>query len=63
MSQICQNLNESRHYLVYKFIQFLKNLRHLFWDRGSSRKYISYATMFSWWIWYLVLSNYLTVKS
>ena len=35
MSQICQKLNEFRHYLVYRFIQILKNLGHLFCDRGS----------------------------
>jgi len=33
--QIYQNLNESRHYLVYRFIQNLKK-RHLFLDGESS---------------------------
>jgi len=36
MSQIYQNLDKSRHYLVYKFIQNLKTPRHLFLDGGST---------------------------
>jgi len=27
-------LYESRHYLVYRFIQILTNLRYQFWDGG-----------------------------
>jgi hypothetical protein len=37
MSQVCLNLDVSRHSLVYRYIQILTNLRHPFMDGGSNK--------------------------
>ena len=43
MNLYTTNLDESRHYLVYRFIQNLKKLRHLFLDGGS----ITFKTLYT----------------